>query len=72
MSANERWFEQGLLRHEGAMTPEMVADTVAALVSLPVGVQQEFVTLMPSAPVGPLPESHQAFVEGMARRFASS
>ena len=66
------WFRRGLLRHAGLMTPEMVADAVATAVTLPDAVQYEAVSVMPTAPTGPLPETLQEFAEQVARGLAQS
>jgi NAD(P)-dependent dehydrogenase (short-subunit alcohol dehydrogenase family) len=62
---SEYWFRRGLLRHAGAMTPDMVADAVAAAVTLPPGYQYETVAVIPTAPVGALPTTFQEFGEAM-------
>ena len=62
---SEYWFRRGLLRHTGAMTPDMVADAVAAAVTLPPGYQYETVAVIPTAPVGALPTTFQEFGEAM-------
>jgi NAD(P)-dependent dehydrogenase (short-subunit alcohol dehydrogenase family) len=63
--ASEHWFRRGLLRHAGAMTPDMVADAVSAAVTLPFGYQYETVAVIPTAPVGDLPTTFQEFSEAM-------
>lgn len=63
------WFRRGLLRHNGLMNPDMVADAVVHTVSLPEGMQYETVAVIPTAPVGPLPTNIDEFYEGMARYF---
>jgi NADP-dependent 3-hydroxy acid dehydrogenase YdfG len=66
-AASEHWFRRGLLRHIGLMTPEMVADAVAAAVTLPVGYQYESLGVIPTAPVGDLPATFEEFGEAMMR-----
>jgi NADP-dependent 3-hydroxy acid dehydrogenase YdfG len=56
-TSSELWFRRGLLRHTGAMTPDMVADAVAHMVTLPPGCQFELVQMVPTAPRGPVPET---------------
>ncbi len=65
----ERWFRRGLLRHTGLMAPAMVADAVAAAVTLPNGYQYETLAVIPTAPAGDLPETWQEFGEAMMRAF---
>lgn len=55
--SSELWFRRGLLRHTGAMTPEMVADAIAHMVTLPAGCQFEMVQMVPVPPRGPLPRT---------------
>lgn len=59
--ASEHWFRRGLLRHAGLMTPDMVADSVAAAVTLPSGYQYETIAVMPMAPIGDLPHTFEEF-----------
>lgn len=63
---HELWFRRGLLRHNGIMVPENVADAMIAIVSLPPGYQYELVSVNPTAPVGDLPVS----MEEWQMRFA--
>jgi NADP-dependent 3-hydroxy acid dehydrogenase YdfG len=56
-TSSELWFRRGLLRHTGAMTPDMVADAVAHMVTLPAGCQFELVQMVPTAPRGPVPKT---------------
>jgi NAD(P)-dependent dehydrogenase (short-subunit alcohol dehydrogenase family) len=69
---SEYWFRRGLLRHAGAMTPEMVADAVAATVTLPAGYQYETVAVIPTAPAGVLPTTFEEFGEAMMQADARS
>ncbi len=62
---HELWFRRGLLRHNGLMTPDNVADAMIAMVSLPPAYQYEVVAVMPTAPVGDLPED----IEDWQQRF---
>jgi NADP-dependent 3-hydroxy acid dehydrogenase YdfG len=63
--ASEYWFRRGLLRHAGLMTPAMVADAVAAAVTLPAGYQYESLAVIPTAPVGELPRTFDEFGAAM-------
>jgi NAD(P)-dependent dehydrogenase (short-subunit alcohol dehydrogenase family) len=56
-AASELWFRRGLLRHRGLMTPDMVAEAVAAAVTLPPSYQYEVLAVVPTAPVGDLPST---------------
>lgn len=71
-AATEHWFRRGLLRHTGLMNPEMVADAVANMVTLPVGCQYETLWLLPTAPIGDLPRTFEEFGAEMMRRFLPS
>src|SRR5262249_51522756 len=68
---SELWFRRGLLRHQGTMTPENVADAMIAMVSLPPSFQYEVLSVGPTAPVGDLPttleEWQQGFIELLSR-----
>jgi hypothetical protein len=64
---SEYWFRRGLLRHTGLMTPDVVADAVAAAVTLPLGYQYETLAVIPTAPVGDLPATFEEFGEAMMR-----
>jgi NAD(P)-dependent dehydrogenase (short-subunit alcohol dehydrogenase family) len=55
--ASDLWFRRGLLRHTGAMTPDVVADAVAHMVTLPAGCQFELLQMVPVAPRGPVPRT---------------
>src|SRR5262249_61432627 len=70
--ATEYWFRRGLLRHAGLMTPAMVADAVAAAVTLPAGYQYESFAVIPTAPVGDLPRTFKGFGAAMLARFSES
>jgi NADP-dependent 3-hydroxy acid dehydrogenase YdfG len=60
-AATDYWFRRGILRHSGLMTPDMVADAVAAAVTLPPGYQYDLMTVIPTAPVGELPGTLEEF-----------
>jgi hypothetical protein len=64
---SEYWFRRGLLRHAGLMTPELVADAVVAAVTLPAAYQYETLAVIPTAPIGDLPNTFQEFGDAMAR-----
>jgi NADP-dependent 3-hydroxy acid dehydrogenase YdfG len=68
MVSNRLWFRHALVRHTGLMTPDLVADAVAAAVTLPASVQYETLVLSPSAPLEELPTDFEKFIEGMIRR----
>jgi NADP-dependent 3-hydroxy acid dehydrogenase YdfG len=72
MAANRLWFRHALLRHTGLMTPDMIADAVAAAVTLPSSVQYETLVVAPSAPAEELPTDFDGFIEGMIRRHMPS
>lgn len=72
MAAHDYWFRRGLLRHLGLMNPDMVADAVAKAVTLPPAYQYEVMSVIPTAPIGELPEGYQDYVEGMMRRMPPS
>ena len=63
------WLHHGQLRHSGAMTPDMVADTVTRLVTLPPEYQYESLSLSPTAPVGELPSTLEEFMQQMMRHL---
>jgi NADP-dependent 3-hydroxy acid dehydrogenase YdfG len=65
VGATEHWFRRGLLRHAGLMTPAMVADAVAAAVTLPAEYQYESFAVIPTAPVGELPRTFEEFGAAM-------
>ncbi len=69
MEANERWFRMNLLRHTGFMYPEQVADAVVAAVTLPRGHQYSLMEVMPTAPIGPLPPTFDAWGAALAAQF---
>src|SRR5438128_851027 len=64
-AASEFWFRRGLLRHAGLMTPDMVADAVAAAVTLPAGYQYETLAVIPTAPVADLPKTFEEYGAAM-------
>ena len=66
------WFQGGLLRHAGVMVPDNVADAMVAMVSLPPTYQYEVVSLMPTAPVGDLPPTLDAWLEDLLKSLPSS
>lgn len=66
---NELWFRRGLLRHQGLMTPEHVAEAMVAMVELPAAHQYEMVSLVPTAPVGELPLTLEEWQESVRRLF---
>jgi NAD(P)-dependent dehydrogenase (short-subunit alcohol dehydrogenase family) len=68
---HDLWFRRGLLRHQGLMTPENVADAMITMVGLPPTHQYEILSLVPTAPVGELPTTMAEWQEGMRRRFSS-
>jgi len=70
-SVSEHWFRRGLLRHTGAMTPDMVADAVAAAVTLPEAYQYETLAVIPTAPPGDLPSSMDELGAAMMRSLMS-
>jgi NADP-dependent 3-hydroxy acid dehydrogenase YdfG len=68
---HELWFQRGLLRHAGAMSPENVADAMVAMVSLPATHQYEVVSLMPTAPVGDMPATLEEWQQGFVHVLPS-
>jgi NAD(P)-dependent dehydrogenase (short-subunit alcohol dehydrogenase family) len=56
---NEYWFRRGLLRHTGFMEPGMVADAIVTAVTLPPTHQYEFMSVIPTAPVGDVPTTFE-------------
>ena len=60
------WFRHALLRHTQLMTPEMVADAVAAMVTLPPTYQLEIASIAPVAPVGEMPATLEEFMAAAA------
>jgi NAD(P)-dependent dehydrogenase (short-subunit alcohol dehydrogenase family) len=69
-SAMDYWFRRGLLRHAGVMTPDLVADAVAAAVTLPASHQYDLLSVMPTAPPGELPGTLGEYAEQITRRMA--
>jgi len=69
MDANEHWFRMNLLRHTGLMLPEQVADAVVTAVTLPRGHQYSVMEVMPTAPIGPLPPTFDAWGAALAAQF---
>ena len=69
-AAMDYWFRRGLLRHAGVMTPDMVADAVAGIVTLPMTYQYDAVSVMPTAPVGALPATYEGYVAEIMRLMA--
>jgi NAD(P)-dependent dehydrogenase (short-subunit alcohol dehydrogenase family) len=63
----DQWFRRGLLRHSGFMTPDMVADAVAAAVTLPAAYQYETLAVIPTAPPGDLPTTVEEYGTSMMR-----
>jgi NADP-dependent 3-hydroxy acid dehydrogenase YdfG len=72
MASNRLWFRHALVRHTGLMTPDLIADAVAAAVTLPASVQYETLVLAPSAPAEELPTDFEGFIEGMIHRHMPS
>jgi NAD(P)-dependent dehydrogenase (short-subunit alcohol dehydrogenase family) len=70
--AHNFWFRRGLLRHSGLMTPEMVADAVAAAVTLPLGYQYELMAVVPTAPIGDLPVTYEDLITSLMRHLPPS
>lgn len=68
---NDLWFRRGLLRHNGMMTPDNVADAMINMVSLPPGYQHDIVSVAPTAPFGDLPTSLDEWQEGFVRFLPS-
>lgn len=66
-TANRVWFRRGLLSHAGLMTPGVVAEAVAAAVTLPMSFQYEFLALAATPPAEPLPTTYEEFIQGMIR-----
>jgi NAD(P)-dependent dehydrogenase (short-subunit alcohol dehydrogenase family) len=67
--ASELWFRRGLLRHTGLMDPDMVADAIVTAVTLPMSYQYEVVAVIPTAPVGDLPQTFEEWGAAMASAF---
>ncbi len=67
MAANEMWFRRGLLRHAGLMSPDAVAEAVAASVTLPMGYQYDVLALDAAAPAEEPPATYEEFIQGMIR-----
>jgi NADP-dependent 3-hydroxy acid dehydrogenase YdfG len=68
MASNRLWFRHALLRHTELMTPDLIADAVAAAVTLPTSAQYETLVLSPAAPAEELPGDFEKFIEDMIRR----
>jgi NAD(P)-dependent dehydrogenase (short-subunit alcohol dehydrogenase family) len=68
LDSSRLWFRHALVRHTGLMTPGMVADAVAAAVTVPPSVQYETLVLAPAAPVEELPTDFDEFIADMFRR----
>jgi NADP-dependent 3-hydroxy acid dehydrogenase YdfG len=66
---NDLWFRRGLLRHNGLQTPENVAEAMIAAVSLPCTYQYDVLSVMPTAPVGEMPETLEEWQAGFMRRL---
>jgi len=65
MSAvHEKWFDKGIMRHVGVMTPDVVATAITTAVTLPRGVQYDLV-VQPLAPVGPLPTTYEEYITAL-------
>jgi NADP-dependent 3-hydroxy acid dehydrogenase YdfG len=69
-TVSDHWFRRGLLRHGGVMTPDMVADAVAAAVTLPAGYQYESLAVVPTAPIGELPRTMQEYGAAVVQSVA--
>ena len=69
VAANEMWYRRGLLRHTGLMLPDMVADAVVSAVTLPMTHQYELMAVIPTAPIGALPLTHQDLLASHAARW---
>ena len=69
--ASEVWFRRGLLRHTGLMDPGMVADAIVTAVTLPPSYQYEVVAVMPTAPMGDLPQTFEEWGAAMASAFSA-
>jgi NAD(P)-dependent dehydrogenase (short-subunit alcohol dehydrogenase family) len=65
-TASELWFQRGLLRHTGLMTSDMVADAIVTAVTLAPGYQYEVLAVMPTAPIGDVPQSFEEWAGAMA------
>lgn len=68
--ANEQWFRMYLLRHTGFMVPDDVADAAVTAVTLPAGHQYGFIEVTPTAPVGALPSTFEAWGAALAAELA--
>jgi NADP-dependent 3-hydroxy acid dehydrogenase YdfG len=71
-AATDYWFRRGILRHGGVMTPDMVAEAVAAAVTLPMGYQYDLMSVIPTAPIGELPGTLDELGALMMRHMPSS
>jgi NADP-dependent 3-hydroxy acid dehydrogenase YdfG len=70
IAAMDYWVRRGLLRHTGLMAPEMVADAVATIVTLPMTYQYDSFSVTPTAPIGTLPATLEEFAAEIASRMA--
>jgi hypothetical protein len=52
------------------MAPEMVADAVATIVTLPMTYQYDSFSVTPTAPIGTLPATLEEFAAEIASRMA--
>jgi hypothetical protein len=68
---HELWFRRGLLRHNGVMVPDNVADAMVAMVSLPPTHHYEVVSVIPAAPVGDMPITLAEWQEGFLKLLPS-
>ena len=64
---HELWFRRGLLRHNGVMVPDNVADAMVAMVSAPPTYQFDVVSVGPTAPVGDMPTTLAEWQEGFLK-----
>jgi hypothetical protein len=67
--ASERRFRQGLLRHTGLLTPEVVAEAITTAVALPGSCQFETLAMIPTAPKGEAPTGFSDWAEAMAHEY---
>ena len=67
--ASEQWFRRGLLRHTGLMMPDMVADVIVTAITLPLGLQFDTLSPIPTAPIGELPVTFAEWGETMMRTY---
>ena len=71
LDANEQWFRMNLLRHTGLMVPSDVADAVATAITLPGGHQCGFLEVTPTAPIGALPPTYEAWGAALMEQFSA-